>query len=102
LTLLSSEFQAITRRAHDARRIHHFHQGRRWQDHIVAKTEQAIVVKTGRATFAVLNRNLVTEDPEEGVKMRVNPYVSGAVSTDFARIPPRNTPECRWTVRHTR
>ncbi|AVS92442.1 GTPase [Paracidovorax avenae] len=41
---------------------------------VVAKTEQAIVVKTGRAEFAVLDRSLVTRDPEEGAKVLVEPY----------------------------
>src|SRR3546814_2994734 len=32
---------------------------------VVAKTDEAIVVKTGRAEFAVLVRALITEVPEE-------------------------------------
>lgn len=41
---------------------------------VIAITEEAIVVKTGRAEFAVLDRSLVTEVPEEGAKVRVEPY----------------------------
>ncbi|WP_273828107.1 GTPase [Pseudomonas sp. SBT1-2] len=41
---------------------------------VIASNDEAIVVKTGRTTFAVLNRNLVTEQPTEGSKVRVTPY----------------------------
>ena len=41
---------------------------------VIATTEEAIVVKTGRAEFAVLDRALVTEVPAEGVKVQVEPY----------------------------
>ncbi|MBJ7223589.1 MULTISPECIES: GTPase [unclassified Brenneria] len=41
---------------------------------IIAKTEDAIIVKTGRIEFAVLDRCLVTEDPDEGAKVEVEPY----------------------------
>ncbi|VFR23751.1 FIG076676: Hypothetical protein [plant metagenome] len=41
---------------------------------IIAKTEDAIIVKTGRIEFAVLDRTLVTEDPDEGAKVEVEPY----------------------------
>src|SRR3546814_2276832 len=40
---------------------------------VVAKTDEAIVVKTGRAEFAVLVRALITEVPEEGAKVEVIP-----------------------------
>ncbi|MGQ0697514.1 MAG: GTPase [Panacagrimonas sp.] len=42
---------------------------------VIATTDEAIVVKTGRAEFAVLDRALVTEVPDEGVKVQVEPYV---------------------------
>ncbi|WJV25660.1 MULTISPECIES: GTPase [Pseudomonas] len=41
---------------------------------VIASNDEAIVVKTGRTTFAVLNRDLVTEQPTEGSKVRVTPY----------------------------
>ena len=41
---------------------------------VIATTDDAIVVKTGRAEFAVLDRALVTEVPDEGVKVQVEPY----------------------------
>jgi hypothetical protein len=41
---------------------------------VIAITEEAIVVKTGRAAFAVLDRSLVTEVPPEGAKVQVEPY----------------------------
>ncbi|WP_413730168.1 GTPase [Sodalis sp. RH22] len=41
---------------------------------VIARTDEAIVIKTGRAEFAVLDRALVTEVPAQGVKVRVEPY----------------------------
>lgn len=41
---------------------------------VIAKTDEAIVVKTGRAEFAILDRSLVTEEPDEGAKVQVEPY----------------------------
>jgi hypothetical protein len=41
---------------------------------VIARTAEAIVVKTGRAEFAVLDRALVTEVPDEGAKVQVEPY----------------------------
>ncbi|VFR32226.1 FIG076676: Hypothetical protein [plant metagenome] len=41
---------------------------------VIARIDDAIVVKTGRAEFAVLDRALVTEVPEEGDKVHVEPY----------------------------
>jgi hypothetical protein len=41
---------------------------------VIATTEEAIVIKTGRAEFAVLDRALVTEVPAEGAKVQVEPY----------------------------
>lgn len=41
---------------------------------VIARTDEAIVVKTGRAEFAVLDRALVTEVPDEGAKVQVEPY----------------------------
>jgi len=42
---------------------------------VIAITDEAIVVKTGRTEFAVLDRTLVTEVPDEGVKVQIEPYV---------------------------
>lgn len=42
---------------------------------VIATTDEAIVVKTGRAEFAVLDRTLVTEVPDKGTKVQVEPYV---------------------------
>lgn len=41
---------------------------------VVALTDTAIVVKTGRVEFAVLDRALVTDLPDEGDKVQVMPY----------------------------
>lgn len=41
---------------------------------VIATTDSAIVVKTGRTEFAVLDRELVTEQPCEGDKVQVRPY----------------------------
>lgn len=42
---------------------------------VIVKTEDIIVIKIGRAEFAVLDRNLVTQEPEEGTRVHVQPYV---------------------------
>ena len=41
---------------------------------VIATTDEAVVVKTGRAEFAVLDRALVTEVPDDGAKVQVEPY----------------------------
>lgn len=41
---------------------------------VVATTDDAIVVKISRTTFAVLDRTLVTEVPPEGARVEVSPY----------------------------
>jgi hypothetical protein len=41
---------------------------------VIATTDEAIVVKTGRTEFAVLDRALVTAVPDEGAKVQVQPY----------------------------
>ncbi|MDX3930283.1 MAG: GTPase, partial [Shinella sp.] len=42
---------------------------------VVAATDDAIVVKLKPSEFAVLDRTLVTEVPDEGAKVQVEPYV---------------------------
>lgn len=41
---------------------------------VVAVTDDAIIVKNGRAEFAVLDRSLVTTIPDGGAKVHVRPY----------------------------
>ncbi|EPB9494595.1 TPA: GTPase [Pseudomonas aeruginosa] len=41
---------------------------------VIAKTDDAIVVKIGRAEFAVLDRQLASQEPDEGAKVKVQPY----------------------------
>ncbi|AIV76709.1 hypothetical protein X994_323 [Burkholderia pseudomallei] len=41
---------------------------------VVAKTENAIIVQTARAQFAVVDRHLASHDPDEGAKVAVTPY----------------------------
>lgn len=41
---------------------------------VIAKTDHAIIVQTARAQFAVVDRQLASHDPEEGVKVAVTPY----------------------------
>lgn len=41
---------------------------------VVRTTDEAVVVKTGRTEFAVLDRHLVTTVPDEGTKVHVRPY----------------------------
>ncbi|ONA42931.1 hypothetical protein [Burkholderia pseudomallei] len=41
---------------------------------VVAKTDHAIIVQIARAQFAVVDRHLANNDPEEGAKITVTPY----------------------------
>lgn len=41
---------------------------------VVSKTDDIVVVKTGRTEFAVLDRSLMTEDVPVGAKVHVEPY----------------------------
>jgi len=41
---------------------------------VVALTDEAIIVKTARTQFAVINRDLATTVPAEGAKISVRPY----------------------------
>ncbi|ARL21171.1 GTPase [Burkholderia pseudomallei] len=41
---------------------------------VVAKTDHAIIVQIARAQFAVVDRHLASNDPEEGTKVAVTPY----------------------------
>ena len=47
---------------------------RPFEGKVIAKTEEAIIVKTGRAEVMVLDRSLLTLDPDNGMKVRVEPY----------------------------
>jgi hypothetical protein len=56
---------------------------------VVARTADAIIVKnTGkRAEFSVLDRSLVTPDPSEGAKVRVEPYARRRFDGERADAP---------------
>lgn len=41
---------------------------------VIARTDDAIIVKIGRTQFAVVDRHLATMDPCEGTRVRVEPY----------------------------
>lgn len=41
---------------------------------VIAKTDEAIIIKTGRCEFAVLDRQLVSFEPNEGTNVQVEPY----------------------------
>ncbi|MBF3412644.1 GTPase [Burkholderia pseudomallei] len=41
---------------------------------VIAKTENALIVQIARAQFAVVDRHLANNDPEEGTKVAVTPY----------------------------
>ena len=58
---------------------------------VIATTDEAIVVKTGRAEFAVLDRTLVTEVPDEGAKVQVEPYVRRRFDGQRADTPEEST-----------
>jgi hypothetical protein len=58
---------------------------------VIATTDEAIVVKTGRAEFAVLDRALVTEVPDEGAKVQVEPYARRRFDGQRADTPEEQT-----------
>jgi hypothetical protein len=58
---------------------------------IIATTEEAIVVKTGRAEFAVLDRSLVTSTPDVGAKVQVQPYARRRFDGQRADTPEEHT-----------
>lgn len=41
---------------------------------VIAKTDDAIIVQTAYAQFAVVDRHLANDDPDEGTKVAVTPY----------------------------
>ncbi|MBF4067520.1 GTPase [Burkholderia pseudomallei] len=41
---------------------------------VIAKTTHAIIVQTARTQFAVVDRHLVSNDPDEGAQVAVTPY----------------------------
>lgn len=45
-----------------------------FQGTVIAKTDDAIVIKVARAEFAVIDRKLASSDPEQGAKVDVTPY----------------------------
>lgn len=58
---------------------------------VIARTDEAIIVKTGRAEFAVLDRTLVTEVPDEGAKVQVEPYARRRFDGQRADTPEEDT-----------
>lgn len=58
---------------------------------VIALTAEAIVIKTGRAEFAVLDRQLATQVPEEGVKVSVEPYARHRFDGQRADTPNEET-----------
>ncbi|NMG49833.1 GTPase [Azoarcus communis] len=58
---------------------------------VIATTDEAIVVKTGRAEFAVLDRALVTEVPDEGTRVHVEPYARRRFDGQRADTPEERT-----------
>lgn len=45
-----------------------------FEGRVIATTDEAIVIKTGRIDFAVVDRQLVTLVPEDGAKVSIQPY----------------------------
>lgn len=58
---------------------------------VIAKTDEALVLKTGRAEFAVLDRALVTDLPDEGAKVHVEPYARRRFDGQRADSPEEET-----------
>lgn len=45
-----------------------------FEGRVVATTDEAIIIKTGRIDFAIVDRQLATLVPEEGTKVSIEPY----------------------------
>ena len=45
-----------------------------FEGRVIATTEEAIIIKTGRIEFAVVDRQLATLTPENGAKVSIEPY----------------------------
>jgi hypothetical protein len=58
---------------------------------VIARTNDVLVVKVGRAEFAVLDRELVTEAPDEGTDVHVTPYARRRFDGRRADTPERLT-----------
>lgn len=58
---------------------------------VVAKTDEAIIVQTGRVNFAVVDRSLVTTVPDEGAKVLVKPYARRRFDGKRADTPEEKT-----------
>ena len=57
---------------------------------VIASNEDAVIVQTGRAEFAVLDRSLITAAPDIGAKVAVTPYIRRRFDGERA-----DTPEVR-------
>jgi hypothetical protein len=62
-----------------------------FEGRVIAKTDDAIIVKTGRIRVAILDRALVTEDPAEGTKVQVAPYARHRFDGQRADTPEERT-----------
>ncbi|HEV2680819.1 MAG TPA: GTPase [Rhodanobacter sp.] len=58
---------------------------------VIATTAEAMVIKTGRAEFAVLDRQLATQVPTEGTKVMVQPYARHRFDGKRADTPEETT-----------
>ena len=58
---------------------------------VIAKTDEIVVVQTGRTAFAALNRTRLTEDPDEGVRVHVAPYARRRFDGQRADTPEEKT-----------
>jgi len=47
---------------------------RPFEGKVIARTDEAVLLKIGRTDFAVLDRSLLTQLPDEGSRVRVEPY----------------------------
>ncbi|MCW5706926.1 GTPase [Shinella sp.] len=58
---------------------------------VVVSNDEAIIVQTGRAEFAVLDRSLTTEAPDVGGKVLVTPYIRRRFDGERADTPETRT-----------
>lgn len=58
---------------------------------VIATTDEAVIVQTGRADFAVVDRSLATAVPDEGTRVLVKPYARRRFDGKRADTPEEKT-----------
>ena len=63
-----------------------------FQGTIIAKTDEAMLIKTGRISFAAVDRTLASLDPAEGTRVEVTPYARRRFDRFARRYPEGGNP----------